>query len=162
MKFAQKYTIVQLLENVPEGVEYDWRDWPLHVTMADIFAIDWDVATMMAKMSELLADQPQFTSVAKGGFCLGDKGMPVMLLEPRKELKQLHFDVINMLEPGNVRLNTPQYIKEGWLPHSTIQRYAGLKPGDIVTFKALTLIDMFPNQNGYRRKIIKTIPFAGG
>lgn len=160
MKFTQKYAIVQLLEDVPENTEYAAADWPLHVTITDVFAIDWGAPTMTEQLSQLLADQPKFMTAVKGGFCLGDKGSHVMLLELNKGLKRLHFDVIAMLEPGNVRFNTPQYMKEGWLPHSTIQRHAGLQPSDTVAFNALTLIDMFPNQDGYRRKVIKTVSFG--
>lgn len=158
--FTQKYTIVQLLEAMPDGAEYYWRDWPLHVTIADIFATNWEPSTIVEKLSQLLAKRRSFEVLATGGLCLGSRGVPVMLLELSNDLRRFHFDVIDMLEEGDVRFNTPQYIREGWLPHSTVQRHAGLQPGDMVTFDTLTLIDLFPDQDGYRRKIIATIPFG--
>jgi hypothetical protein len=42
-----------------------------------------------------------------------------------------------------------------------LQSHARLSKGDAVVFKALSIIDMFPNKDPYRRKLIKTIEIAG-
>lgn len=64
--FTQKYTIIQLLEDVPEGTQFTPTNWPLHATVGDTFAIDWEVPLMIGKLKRLLDAYPQTTSVAIG------------------------------------------------------------------------------------------------
>jgi hypothetical protein len=57
-----------------------------------------------------------------------------------------------MFEQGGWKPNDPQFAKEGFLPHSTVQPHGRLNKGDEVTFSALSIIDMFPNEDPYQRK----------
>ena len=83
--------------------------------------------------------------------------MQVVLLQKTDSLVKLHYDVIELLEQGGWKPNDPQFAKEGFLPHSTVQPHARLNKGDEVTFNALSIIDMFPNEDPYQRKILETI-----
>ncbi len=157
-KFTQKYAIIQLLENVPEGSRFFWKDWPLHSTVVDVFAIDWDMSTMVEHLEALLASHARATSLAKDSAFFGpEKQTEVVLLQKTDSLVKLHYDVVRILEDGGLKLNDPQFAREGFLPHSTIQKHARLKKGDEVTFNALTIIDMFPDEDPHQRKVIKTI-----
>lgn len=156
--FTQKYTIVQLLEDVPEGTQFSYHDWLLHVTIVDVFAIDWSVPTLVKGLEGLLAAHAQASSVAQDDDFFGaDKQTQVVLLQKTDRLLKLHYDVVKLLEEGGFKANCPQYIREGYLPHSTVQKHARLNKGDKVTFSALTLIDMFPDGDPYQRKVLKTI-----
>lgn len=160
-QFSQKYTIIQLLEDLPEGFEYDWKNWPLHITIADVFAIDWSVDTLTTKLKETLSNQSPFTaSVLNDEFFGPNREVRVTLINKTAELTQLHLQVVQLLEEGSVVFNNPHYNGDGFLPHSTVQSHMRLHQGDIVTFNALSIVDMFPDNDPYRRKIIKTIPFA--
>lgn len=160
-QFSQKYAIVQLLEDLPEKFEYDWKSWPLHVTIADVFAIDWPVDMLCSKLKELASQQSPFTTTALNDEFFGpNKEVRVVLIDKTKQLAQLHADAVQLLEPGGVIFNNPQYRGEGFLPHSTVQSHVRLHQGDTVSFNALSIIDMFPNNDPYRRKVITTIPFG--
>jgi len=156
--FTQKYAIIQLFENVAEGTEFPASDWPLHSTIADTFAIDWDVPTMVEKLTELLKDHAQATSEVEDDRFFGDNGqIQVTLIKKTDDLVKLHYDVIDLLEQGGWKPNDPQFAKEGFLPHSTVQPHSRLNKGDEVIFNTLSIIDMFPNQDPYQRKVLKTI-----
>lgn len=156
--FTQKYTLMQLLEDIPEGTQFSMSDWPLHVTLADVFAIGWSVPTMTEKLAALLSSHEQAMSTAKKDTFFGpEKQTKVTLLEKTPSLLKLHNDVISLLEQGGFKPNNPQFIREGFLPHATVQKRSRLIEGDTVTFNAVTLIDMFPNKDPYQRKILKTI-----
>jgi 2'-5' RNA ligase len=160
-KFSQKYTLIQLLEPMSEGVEYDWKEWPLHVTIADIFAISWDVPTLLEKLSQFVQGRPNATAVVGDDTLFGpERQTRVALLQASPKLLALHIDVVNLLKQGDVVFNHPEFTESGFLPHSTVQAHARLNKGEVVTFDALTLIDMFPHEDPYRRKVIKTIPFV--
>ncbi len=159
--FTQKYTIIQLFEDVPDGAQFSASGWPLHATIADTFAIDWDVPTMIDKLTHLLNFHAPATSVVEDDRFFGDQGqVQVALLRKTDDLVKLHYDVIECLTQGGWKPNDPQFAKEGFLPHSTVQKHARLNKGDEVTFNALTIIDMFPDENPYQRKVIKTIKLA--
>lgn len=157
-KFTQKYTIIQLFEDTPEGVQFSASSWPLHATIADTFAVDWNVTTMAEKLTELLSLHAPATSVIEDDRFFGDEGqVQVALLRKTDDLVKLHHDIIELLEQGGWKPNDPQFAKEGFLPHSTVQKHARLNKGEEVVFNALTIIDMFPGGDPYQRKVIKTI-----
>lgn len=81
----------------------------------------------------------------------------VALLKKTDDLVKLHYDVIECLTQGGWRPNDPQFARDGFMPHSTVQKHARLNKGDEVTFNALTIIDMFPGSDPYQRKVIKTV-----
>jgi hypothetical protein len=60
---TQKYAIIQLFEDVPEGAHFSASSWPLHATIADTFAIDWDAPTMIEKLAELLSTLAPASSI---------------------------------------------------------------------------------------------------
>lgn len=157
-QFTQKYTIIQLFEAMPEGTQFSMDSWPLHATIVDVFAIDWDVPTVIQNLQELLATHSQATSLAQDDAFFGpEKQTQVTLLQKTTSLVKLHYDVMERLEKGGLKLNSPQFAHGGFLPHVTVQKHARLNKGDQVTFDALTLIDMFPDDDPYQRRVLKTI-----
>ncbi len=73
-QFTQKYTIIQLFEGLPEGTQFFWKDWPLHSTVVDVFAIDWGLPTMIEKLTQLLNTHTPATSVVEKDRFFGDQG----------------------------------------------------------------------------------------
>ena len=160
--FTQKYAIIQLFEPMPVGVQFSSDDWPLHSTIVDTFAIDWDAATIMSQLRALLASYAPTDSIAEEDAFFGpEKQTHVILLRKTEGLVKLHYDVIALLESGGLKLNDPQFAREGFLPHATVQKHAQLHKGDEVSFTALTIIDMFPSNDPYQRKVLATIPLVG-
>lgn len=161
-KFVQKYTIVQILEEIDDGHEYSSSNWPLHVTIADTFAVDWEKDNLLGRLEALLAKQKIVITKATSNEFLGpDKQTKVTLLEINEELLELHNHVINLLRSAGAVFNDPQFTGAGFLPHATVQPQSHLNKGDVVTFAGLSLIDMFPNSDPYRRKVIKTMKLLG-
>lgn len=161
-KFTQKYTLIQLLEEVEDGYEYSSNNWPLHATIADTFAVEWYKDNLLGKLEELLAKQKIITTQATDFEFFGpEKQIKVTLLERNKELLELHISVVDLLKSAGAIFNDPQFTGTGFLPHATVQRHASLKKGDAVTFTGLSLIDMFPNSDPCQRKLLKTMKLLG-
>ncbi len=161
-KFSQKYTIIQLFENVSKGTQFSSDSWPLHATVVDVFAIGWDLPMMIEKLEALLVAHKQATSVTVEDKLFGPKKqVQVVLLQKTDSLIKLHYDLLDLLQQGKLKLNNPQFAREGFLPHSTVEKHARLNKGDTVTFNALTLIDMFPDEDPYQRKVLKTVRIGG-
>lgn len=161
-RFSQKYTIVQLLEPMSEGAEYASADWPLHVTLAGIFAVDLMGKHIIARLRAMLASQQPFSVTAGLDAYFGPKKQThVTLLERSDELIALHANVVTLLRQSGAVFNTPELIETGFRPHATVRPHARLHRGSSVRFYALTIIDMFPDGNPYRRKVLKTLSFQG-
>lgn len=65
--------------------------------------------------------------------------------------------MLAILEGGEIALNDPQFSRNGFLPHGTVQKHARLNKGDKVRFTALSIVDMFPDEDPYMRKVLNTI-----
>jgi 2'-5' RNA ligase len=161
-EFMQKYAIIQLFEPMAIGAQFTVGDWPLHSTIADVFAIDWDAKTIRRKIEAQLGGHVRADSTAQGDRFFGDGGQTrVTLLEKTDTLVALHNDVIALLEQGGWRPNNPEFAKAGFLPHSTVQRHCRLHAGDRVVFDALSIVDFFPDSDPYQRKLLATIKLQG-
>ena len=159
-KLTQKYVLAYIINNFPNGYEYSAEDWPLHVTLADVFAIDGDPKDLINGLTKRLSSRQQVESKIVGEEWFGqDKGVHVSLLDRTEELQELHETLLKVLSNYDVKFNNPEYINEGFRPHSTIQKNERFEINDIVTLDSVTLIDMFPNEDPYRRKILSTIYF---
>lgn len=157
-QFTQKYTIIQLFEDIAVGVQFPATTWPLHTTIADTFAIDWDVQTITNELTSLLTDHEQASSVAEDNTFFGENGeVKVTLLTKTNSLSKLHLDIVNVLKKGGWEPNDPQFAEDGFLPHATVQPHACLHKDDQVLFNALSIIDMFPDEDPYQRKVLATI-----
>lgn len=161
MAFTQKYGIVKLFEKMPEGTEFSSDKWPLHSTVADVFAVNWDTPTLTEKLARGIGNCVIATSIAENDRYFGDNGeIQVTLLQKTDSLVKLHHDVVGLLEEGGWTPNDPQFAKESFLPHATVQPHARLNEGDEVTFDTLSIVDFYPNEDPYMRRIIKTIPIG--
>lgn len=159
--FTQKYAIIQLLEEAPEGMEFSASDWPLHITLVDVFAIDWSAQEMAERLTTLLTGRAPASAKAIDNTYFGpSRDVEVTLLDRTDSLATLHNDVHALLERGGLKTNNPQFALEGFRPHATVQEHAALKTGDLVVFEALTIIDMFPGGDPYMRKVLQTIKFG--
>lgn len=153
-KFTQKWSLIALLEPAEEGFEFFWKDYPLHVTLASVFAIDWKANDAPSKLEDLLATVPVVeTKAIKEGHWGDESQYHVMLLEKNEEITELHNLIHRFLLESGVVFNQPEFEGEGYIPYSTIQKHARLDPGDPVQIHSITILDMFPHEDGYQRKI---------
>lgn len=156
--FTQKYAIVQFFDPVDEGFEYSSDNWPLHSTIVDTFAINWSVNEMVAQLTGLLCRHAPAYSITEEDRLFGENGdIRVTLLDRSESLVALHLNVVTALERGGLILNDPQFARDGFLPHATVQKYSRLNKGDRVRFTVLSIIDMFPDADAYKRRVLKTI-----
>jgi hypothetical protein len=157
--FTQKYAIIQLFEHMPVGTLFSSSNWPLHATIVDVFAIDLSLPTMIDELTNVLQPHTNATSIVREDRFFGENGqVQVAILDKTDGLIKLHYDIIERLEQGGLKLNDPQFAKEGFLPHLTVQSHARLNKGDEVIFNVLSIVDFFPDSNPYQRKVLATIP----
>lgn len=159
--FTQKYALVQFIDEVDVGYEYISDNWPLHVTVVDTFGTNWSVRQMVDELSEALgACEPAVSKAGDDHFFEENGQTQVVLLEATTGLLNIHQAAIATLARGDLVLNDPQYALAGFLPHATVQQRARLHKGDRVDFRELSLVDMFPDEDPFRRKVLAKIRLA--
>lgn len=156
--FTQKWTIVSLLQPAPDA-DFFWKDWPLHVTLADVFAIDWQQPGLQERLATLLSRQPVVESTVTGELHWGPT--EAMELAPTPRLISLHRQLCELLLEYGAVFNQPQYVMDGYTPHSTIQKSGRLQIGQAVRLDQATIIDMFPDGDGYQRRLGRRFEFGG-
>jgi 2'-5' RNA ligase len=157
-RFSQKYTIVSLLEDVEEGYLFASSDWPLHTTLIDTFATNLSVESLCQLLENVAKTLKSTQTNVIGDEYFGpNRNIHVKLIEKTNYLEKLHNVLFDQLSHGNLKLNDPQYSKDGYLPHVTVQKRAQVGIGDEVLINNLALIDMFPRDNSHVRKILKKV-----
>jgi 2'-5' RNA ligase len=160
--FTQKYALVQFVKPPVDGFEYPSSDWPLHVTVLDTFKASWTSPQIIAHMQKALHSHKPFTVHADETRFFGETGdIEVTLVDRSSQLMNLHTDLLNALKGGGLVLNDPQFAGEGFLPHATVQKDARLVAGEAFTFYAISLVDMFPDDDAYKRRVIDTVDLGG-
>lgn len=128
-------------------------DWPLHVTLADVFAMDRIDIDLEDRIVKLLTNTSVVEAFAKEDSVLGET--PVVILEKSKELLRLHYELINILTDCGAVFNNPEFTKDGFIPHCTIQNAKKINIGDQLLLSTISLIDMFPNNDWSKRKVLR-------
>lgn len=119
MSYSQKYTLVHFLTPLQDGAEFHMTDWPLHITLADVFAIDRHATNIDTKLTALASRTQAVKAVVVDDSVLGTT--PIVLLAKTAPLQQLHSNIVALLEESGAVFNNPEFTKDGFLPHSTIQ-----------------------------------------
>jgi hypothetical protein len=160
--FTQKYTIISLFEEFDDGYEFHRTKWPEHITLSgSMFEVDLEKSDIVKNLSDIAASQDQIKLLASELSTLGpiDKPVQVMLFEDSSQLLELHRSLITLLSGVGANFTISGHINAGYIPHSTVQLSSTLKTNDEVILRSLSLVDMFPRQDGEQRKIIKTMNF---
>lgn len=158
----QKYVFVKFLEKMNQGTEFSAGFWPLHTTIVSNFAIDWESAGLLEKLTALLAERKPIAVAAQNDEYFGNqKQIQVTILEPKEELMVLHKDIITILKSCHAVFDEPEYLEEGYRAHVTVQRDKRIHKNDIITIDELSIVDMYPQNDINRRKLLGTIKLCG-
>lgn len=161
-KLVQKYVLVTFLEAIQEGAEFPSSSWPLHVTIASNFTIKCTVPELLEKLKVVAIQQKPIRITAGDDEFFGpQKQTRVTILNMNEELKVLHNKVVALLKSVGAIFDEPAYIETGFRAHATVQRNARLQEGDTARIDKISLVDMFPGNDPYQRKVLKTIKFPG-
>ena len=154
MSYSQKYTLVHFILPKEAGAEFHMSEWPLHITLADVFAINRRESKLDVHLQTLLSKtSPITTTVVDDGML---STTPVMLLEKVIDLQHFHESLVAMLEEGGAAFNTPEFTRNGFIPHSTKQANSNMVLGNTVTIDSVSLIDMYPDAQWQKRRVLAT------
>src|SRR6185369_16283915 len=108
-------------------------------------AIDRVGTDIETKLKATLAEQHPLSVIADKEAVLGTTH--VVLLRKNDALLDLHTRLIDLLEANGAVFNSPEFTRQGFLPHSKIQKAGRLRTDDEFKIETIALIDMFPDGN---------------
>ncbi len=157
-KFTQKWGIIALLEEIEEGSEFHYTDFPLHITLAGVFSIDKNGRWLANELAHLLIDQKMIEVKPDKKDMFGpNSDIAVMKMKKSAELLSIYDKIHNWLLDTGVVYNDPQYQGKGYVPHCTVQKSGILDENKTYLINSVSIIDLLPNNNGYQRRVVKTI-----
>lgn len=157
-EFRQKWAIVALLEDIKDGAVFHYTEFPLHITLAGVFAIDKNGLWLAEGLTNLLTEQKMFEVHTDKKDAFGpNKDVAVMKIVKTQELIGLYNMIHEWLLESGAIYHEPEYQGNNYLPHSTFQKSSLLNENETREIKSVSIIDLFPNGDGYQRKVFKTI-----
>lgn len=159
-KLTQKWCIAAFFDDLDDGFEFHRTEVPLHVTLAGVFAIDIKGRELFKMLSDYLNSTQSFNIKAGSEDSWGpNKEIRVVLIEKSSEMSGLLMQIYDFLMINGAVFNQPEYEGNGHKLHSTVQKSGKLEKGQIVLINKLSLVDMFPRNDGMRRRIVGTVEF---
>lgn len=133
------------------------KDWPLHLTVADVFSLYKENTKIVSKFEELLSGVKPIKLTSEKESLLGTA--PVILFKHSHDIYRLHIKLVDLLVDNGAVFNSPEFTRAGFIAHSTIQHKNRLELDKEYLLDSLSLVDMFPDEDWEKRRVINTFPF---
>lgn len=158
---SQKYVIVHFIDIAKVPKEFYASEWPLHVTLLANFRV-----AQIEKLKSALATYSQeltpFSITTNDEALFGsNKNVRVSLIQPNKSIVRLHKELLSIALQLGAIFDEPNFNGAGFRPHATIQINSKLDDKQIMKLNNLSLVDMYPNKDINRRRIITTYKLSG-
>jgi 2'-5' RNA ligase len=158
---SQKYVIVHFIDKVKVPEEFPASEWPLHVTLLANFRIA-KLDLLKDRLADYARQTKPLTISASGEALFGpNKNVEVSLIQPDTGIVELHNKLLSIVFKLGAVFDEPNFNGTGFRPHATIQIKSRLQDKEIVNLDSLSLVDMYPNNEISRRRIIETYKLKG-
>lgn len=154
---SQKYVIVHFIDKSQVPKEFPSSEWPLHVTLLANFTLGKPIGQLDSELRGLAFQEEPFDIIADGEAIFGPKqNIAVSLIQPNERIQKLHERLADIASSLGAIYDEPAFMGEGFRPHATIQVNSRLSEKQLVTLNDFALVDMFPDNDINRRRIIET------
>lgn len=154
---SQKYVIVHFIDKTRVSNEFPSSEWPLHVTLLANFTLGKPLEQLDSELRNYAFQEKPYDIMADGEALFGPKqNIAVSLIQSHQNIQKMHDTLSLIVSKLEAVFDEPAFMGEGYRPHATIQVNSRLSDKQLVTLNDFTLVDMFPDSDINRRRIIKT------
>ncbi|WP_370615746.1 2'-5' RNA ligase family protein [Mumia qirimensis] len=140
---------------VPEAFGRD--AWPLHLTWVPPFEAEEEAA--LEAVSRVAHGRTALVSEVVGEAWFGSRhDVRVGELARTAGVDTLHRDLLAALSESGVDVARMRHVRDEFRPHVSAQRGRSLAVGATVRLDAVTLVDMRPDGDPRRRRVVRTWP----
>jgi 2'-5' RNA ligase len=157
-----RYVVVLPLTPMVVGDRFITREWPLHVTVVQVFTADATPGAIRARLAGVAASSSPIDVVAGADEHFGpSRTIPVTVVSPSASLDALHAACVAALDDLGPMYENPEYTGAGYRPHVTVKRHARATAGDVLNLRQLALVDMEPGQPQGGREVLAVCVLNG-
>jgi len=157
-----RYVVVAPLTPMAVGDRFITREWPLHVTLVQVFMSDASPGDIALRLDEVAAVAAAVTVVAGDDEHFGrSRTIPVTVIEPSLELDRLHAACVAALDELAPVYENPEYLGDGYRAHVTVKRHQRVSAGEVLTLQQIALVDMEPGQRDGGREVLAVCEIRG-
>lgn len=154
---SQKYVIVHFIDKSKVPSEFPSSEWPLHVTLLANFTLGKSLEALTSALEDFARDGKPFDIMADGKALFGPKqNVTVSLIQPNNSIQKVHDMLSSVTSKLGAVFDEPAFMSEGFRPHATIQINSRLADKKKVLLDDFTLVDMYPDKDINRRRIVQT------
>lgn len=159
MPYSQKWTLVCFLGDIEVNTEFSNKEWPLHITIAcaGAFDIPLNSEEFVTKLRPVISSYRPIITRSTSYERFGTH--KVTLVNKTKELDTLHREIISLIKSFSGSCGQPEYTLDNFKPHCTFQKSGNLEIESDIFLKSISLVDMFPQENPFHRKVASNINF---
>jgi hypothetical protein len=156
---VRSLVVVLPLSPLQVGDEFRRADWPPHVTLIPPFSADAPAAAILVAIGTAAEGHAALSATGEARAGFGRRGaVPVTTVTPVEPFRALHLSVLAAIDrflPHGTRLS---HVGPDYRPHVTDQATGRLEPGTSVILRQLAVIDMRPDEDAGRRRVVGTFP----
>lgn len=157
-----RYVVVAPLMSMAVGDSFVTREWPLHVTVIQVFASDATPAEIGRRLAAVCAGASPITVVAGDVEDFGpSRTIPVTVIEPSADLDALHAACVAAVAGLGPVYENPEYMGAGYRPHVTVKRHGRVSAGDVLELRQIAVVDMEPGQRDGGREVLAVSALGG-
>lgn len=154
---SQKYVIVHFIDKSKVPSEFPSSEWPLHVTLLANFTLGMSLERLESDLRNFALREKPYDITVDGEALFGPKqNVAVSLIQPNQSIQKMHEALSSIASKLGAVFDEPAFMGEGYRPHATIQVNSRLAEKQIVALNDFTLVDMFPDGDISRRRLIET------
>lgn len=154
-----KYVIVHFIHK-PSQLEFPASNWPLHITLLGNHNTPTLEYKLVKSLDSFVKTCSAFEVLVEDEAMFGiQKDILVSKLKINKEILNLHKGLKDVLDINGANYDNPSFIGQGYQPHSTVQKDSRLNANQTVLINSFSLVDIAPDGNTSKRKVIKTFYF---
>lgn len=150
-----RYVVVAPLTPMAVGDRFITREWPLHVTLVQVFTSEAGLAEIGLRLAAVANGSPAITVVAGDDENFGpSQTIPVTVIEPSVALDELHAACVAAIEELGPVYENPEFMGSGYRPHVTVKRQRRVLAGDVAELRQIAVVDMEPGQRDGGRGVL--------
>lgn len=154
---SQKYVIVHFIDISKVPDEFPYTEWPLHITLLANFTISQPLDKLIEKLELYAQEIEPFEIVSDGEDLFGlNQNVAVSLIQISESIGKVHNDLTAITKALGAEYDESKFMGEGFRPHATKQINSQLEDKQVLALNNFTLVDMYPNNDIGRRRIVKT------
>jgi len=159
---GNKYAIFHIIDKKMQqqykvSPEFLPSEWPLHLTLLGNFTTNAPIEHIINALTSYTENIKPFEIAVGDESLFGtNEDILVSVLQTNGAIKKLHNGLKGIMGAQEAIYDNSDFVGAGYNPHVTVQETARLNIGQKILVGDITLVDMEPNGDSSKRRVVRT------